>query len=240
MNQLQNIFHYNGARLRTIVKDGEPWFVARDVCDILEIGNASMALERLDDDEKGISLIETPGGKQKVGVVNEAGLYALVLGSRKQEARQFKRWVTHEVLPSIRKTGSYSVQPKSPGEMFLMIAEQLVASEKRMEVLEEKLEIANHRIDNMDKIDIIGNLQQRLNAMIRKHAANNGLTFRQSWHDFRAAYNTAYRTNITMLVENFKLKNGLRELSVPEYLAKTGCLEDAIRVADKMLNQKAV
>ncbi|MDP2431819.1 MAG: Bro-N domain-containing protein [Pseudomonadota bacterium] len=88
--------------------DGEPWFVANDVCSALTVGNSRMALDRLDHDEKGVSSIDTPGGKQEMAVVNESGLYALILGSRKPEAKRFKRWVTHEVLPSIRKTGSYA------------------------------------------------------------------------------------------------------------------------------------
>lgn len=88
---------------------GEPWFVAADVCAALTIGNSRMALDRLDDDEKGVSSIDTHGGKQDMAVVNESGLYALILGSRKPEAKRFKRWVTHDVLPSIRKTGAYSV-----------------------------------------------------------------------------------------------------------------------------------
>ncbi len=237
MNQLQNIFHYNGSRLRTVIKDGEPWFVARDVCDILEIANGRDALNRIDEDEKGVVLTDTPGGTQQMAAVNEPGLYSLVLGSRKQEAKQFKRWVTHEVLPDIRKTGVYVV-PTSLEDLIIMQAQSVKELKTKVEQIEERAQAAHHRIDNMDKIDILGNLQQRLNAMIRKYAANRGLTFSQAWHEFRAAYNTAYRTNITMLVENFKLKNGLRDLSVPEYLAKTGCLEDAIRVADKMLNQK--
>jgi prophage antirepressor-like protein len=237
VNQLQNIFHYNGSRLRTVIKDGEPWFVARDVCDILEIANGRDALNRIDEDEKGVVLTDTPGGTQQMAAVNEPGLYSLVLGSRKQEAKQFKRWVTHEVLPDIRKTGVYVV-PTSLEDLIIMQAQSVKELKTKVEQIEERAQAAHHRIDNMDKIDILGNLQQRLNAMIRKYAANRGLTFSQAWHEFRAAYNTAYRTNITMLVENFKLKNGLRDLSVPEYLAKTGCLEDAIRVADKMLNQK--
>ena len=82
--------------------EGEPWFVAADVCRALGLGNSSMAVSKLDEDEKGISLIDTLGGEQKLGIVNESGLYALVLGSRKPEAKAFKRWITHEV---IRKTG---------------------------------------------------------------------------------------------------------------------------------------
>jgi len=116
MNDL-TVFNYNGAQLRTVVKDGEPWFVAKDVCDVLEHSNSRMALERLDEDEKGVSIIYTPGGPQEMAIVNEPGLYALVLTSRKPEAKQFKRWVTHEVLPSIRKTGAY-ITPEILHEQF--------------------------------------------------------------------------------------------------------------------------
>lgn len=85
---------------------GQPWFVAADVLSTLSLDRK--ALERLDDDEKGVSSIHTPGGAQDMTAVNESGLYNLVLGSRKPEAKRFKRWITHEVLPSIRKTGSYT------------------------------------------------------------------------------------------------------------------------------------
>lgn len=87
---------------------GQPWFVAADVCAALDLPDTHKAIARLDDDEKGRNSIPTPGGQQDMSVVNESGLYNLVLGSRKPEAKRFKRWVTHEVLPSIRKTGSYT------------------------------------------------------------------------------------------------------------------------------------
>ena len=87
---------------------GQPWFVASDVCAALELPDTHKAIARLDDDEKGRNSIPTPGGQQDMSVVNESGLYNLVLGSRKPEAKRFKRWITHEVLPSIRKTGSYA------------------------------------------------------------------------------------------------------------------------------------
>lgn len=85
--------------------EGEPWFVAADVCRALGIGNSRDATARLDDDEKGVVSTDTLGGKQELTIVNEPGLYALVLSSRKPEAKAFKRWITHEVIPSIRKTG---------------------------------------------------------------------------------------------------------------------------------------
>ncbi|RGV16124.1 phage antirepressor Ant [Bifidobacterium adolescentis] len=103
-NEIQQ-FYFNGAALRTLTdKTGEPWFVAKDVCDILEISNVTMALQKLDDDERSKFNL---GRQGETNIVNEAGLYVLVLGSRKPEAHEFKRWVTHEVLPQIRRTGGY-------------------------------------------------------------------------------------------------------------------------------------
>ena len=91
--------------VRTVLIDGEPWFVAKDVCEVLGIGNTSQALSYLEDDERGVTTNDTPGGNQQVSIVNESGLYSLILRSRKPEAKLFKRWITHEVLPTIRKTG---------------------------------------------------------------------------------------------------------------------------------------
>ena len=90
--------------------DFDPWFVAADVCKVLDIQNSrDVVAKQLDDDEKGVATIYTLGGAQKMNVVSEPGLYRLIFMSRKPEAEKFKRWVFHEVLPSIRKTGSYSV-----------------------------------------------------------------------------------------------------------------------------------
>ena len=107
MNELTVFNNEEFGEIRTITIDGEPWFVAADVCRALEIGNPSMAVERLDDDEKGISTIDTLGGKQRMTIINEPGLYSLVLSSRKPEAKAFKRWITHDIIPTIRKTGGY-------------------------------------------------------------------------------------------------------------------------------------
>ena len=108
MNQQLAPFDFEGRQVRIVTDaQGEPWFVAADVLSTISLDRK--ALERLDDDEKGVNSIHAPGGVQEMTTVNEPGLYALVLGSRKAEAKRFKRWVTHEVLPAIRKTGSYAV-----------------------------------------------------------------------------------------------------------------------------------
>ncbi|PHV11506.1 BRO-N domain-containing protein [Chitinimonas sp. BJB300] len=109
MNQLV-AFNFDTQGLRVVVgNDGAPWFIAADVLAALTLDRK--ALERLDGDEKGVNSIHTLGGEQEMTTVSESGLYALVLGSRKPEAKRFKRWVTSEVLPSIRKTGAYHTTP---------------------------------------------------------------------------------------------------------------------------------
>lgn len=117
-NEIQQ-FDFKGAALRTLTDEaGEPWFVAKDMCDILGHSNVSMALDRLDDDERSKFNL---GRQGETNIVNEAGLYSLVLGSRKPEAHEFQRWVTHEVLPSIRKHGGYMVgqERMTPEQMAL-------------------------------------------------------------------------------------------------------------------------
>ena len=100
-------FEFNLHRLRIVMRDDEPWFVATDVAAALAIGRTDDAVRRLDDDEKGADTIRTLGGDQRVTIINESGLYNLVMGSRKPEAKKFRKWVTAEVLPAIRKTGRY-------------------------------------------------------------------------------------------------------------------------------------
>lgn len=97
-------------KVRVVIRNGNPWFVAKDVCDILEMGNPRSSLALLDEDEKDVHSMDTPGGKQEMTIISEPGLYSLILRSRKPEAKAFKRWVTHEVIPSIRKHGLYATE----------------------------------------------------------------------------------------------------------------------------------
>lgn len=102
-------FNANDTAIRVEIIDGNPWFVAKDVCDALTIEKHRDAVSRLDDDERGSVVVDTLGGKQSVSAVNESGLYNLIFQSRKAEAKAFRKWVTSEVLPSIRKTGRYEM-----------------------------------------------------------------------------------------------------------------------------------
>lgn len=107
MNELQRVFEFDGQQVRTRVVDGQVWFVAKDVCQILGLGNVTRAVERLSDTQKGLTIIQTPGGPQQMNVVSEAGLYKLIFSSRKEEAERFTDWVAEEVLPTIRQHGAY-------------------------------------------------------------------------------------------------------------------------------------
>lgn len=110
MNKVIN-FEFESKEIRVVTDEttGEPLWVANDICDVLGYKNSRDALAKLDDDERRSSEFMTPGGLQELNTINESGLYALIIRSNKPEAKPFKRWITHEVLPSIRKTGQYSV-----------------------------------------------------------------------------------------------------------------------------------
>ena len=126
-NNMQIFQNEKFGKIRTLNLDGEPWFVAADVCKALLIVNSRDALTRIDDDEKGVVSTDTLGGRQEVTIVNEPGLYALILSSRKPEAKAFKRWITHEVIPAIRKHGAY-ISPNAEAVQVTPTIEQYIAS----------------------------------------------------------------------------------------------------------------
>ena len=133
MNEI-TIFKYESKKVRTIIRDGEPWFVLRDVCHVLGISNSKMVAARLDEDEKGVSFTDSLGGQQKTTIISEPGLYKVILRSHKSEAKKFMNWITHEVLPEIRKTGSYLRTPQT----YIQALEALIESEKQKERLKQE------------------------------------------------------------------------------------------------------
>lgn len=131
------VFEYQNNKVRTVDVDGEAWFVLKDVCAVLGISNNRMAADRLDDDEKGVSLIDTLGGKQEMVIVNESGLYHVILRSDKPEAAPFRRWVTNDVLPAIRKTGSYNAPQLTRSQL---LATALIAAHEELEEKDKQIE----------------------------------------------------------------------------------------------------
>ena len=150
MNNEMQKFDFKGASLRTLTDGaGEPWFVAKDVCTVLELSNVGQALARLDDDEKSsITLNDGTSGNPNRAIVSESGLYALVLASRKPEAHEFKRWVTHEVLPQIRKTGGYIPTSEADDDMTIL-AKAVMIGQRTMEAQKQKIADQQSRIDEL-------------------------------------------------------------------------------------------
>ena len=139
-------------KVRTIVINDEPWFVGKDVAEILGYSQPSVAIsKKVDDDDKGISKMETPGGEQNTIIVNESGLYSLILSSKLPTAKKFKHWVTSEVLPSIRKTGSYNLPDfNNPAEAARAWANEYEAKQKLLtenKVMKPKAEYFNCLVD---------------------------------------------------------------------------------------------
>lgn len=142
---------YHGADVRTIEKDDGLWWVLKDVCSVLQISDYNSVSRRLDDDERGVGQILTLCGTQEMTIINEPGLYNVILRSDKPEAKEFKRWVTHDILPKIRKTGTYSMQQMTPAELIAAQANMMVKFEKQLDdvhrqqiALEEKVDGALH------------------------------------------------------------------------------------------------
>lgn len=145
MNNLQIFENERFGRVRTIEQNREPWFIARDVCECLSIGKYRDAVSRLEEDERGSVEMDTPGGRQSLSAVNEYGLYSLVLSSRKPEAKEFKRWITHEVISAIRKTGGYISGAKEMSDEEIM-AKALLIGKRTIE--QQQLRIQNLEVTN--------------------------------------------------------------------------------------------
>lgn len=182
-NKMQVFSSQQFGNVRAIMRDGEPWFVAADVCKALEIANNRDALTRIDDDEKGVALADTLGGKQEVTIVNEPGLYSLVLGSRKPEAKVFKRWVTHEVIPSIRKHGAY-LTPEAL-EKAMTDPDFTIGLLTALKSEREGRKVAETKVNLLSAEVLTWADRKVLNAIIRKYSAMvYSSDFAKGWNAF--------------------------------------------------------
>ena len=143
-NELK-IFNYKNNEVRTTIKDGEIWWVLKDVCQILGITNHKDIILKLEPDEKGVEKIDSLGGTQKTTIINEAGLYKTIFRSNKPEAKKFMHWVSHEVLPSIRKHGAYITSAKmeelmNDPDTWVKLIRTLQQERREKELLQNKIE----------------------------------------------------------------------------------------------------
>jgi prophage antirepressor-like protein len=168
-------FNFETAEVRSVLLDGQPWFVAKDVCEILDLSDPKSSVRLLDDDEKGVHTMHTLGGNQEMTVINESGLYSLVLRSRKPEAKAFKRWITHEVLPTLRKTGSYSIQvPQTLSEALQLAAD---IERERVALAAQALALES---ENAKKGEVIKGMMPKADFHDAVSSAINGQTIDQA------------------------------------------------------------
>ena len=183
----------NLGNIRILIDNDEIWFIAVDICKCLEIGNSSQAISKLDTDEKKSLYVKNSGaGNPNKVFVNEAGLYNLILSSRKPEAKEFKRWITHEVIPSIRKYGAY-MTPETiekvlyNPEFIINLASQLKAEQEKNEVLTKENKALLTENDVLSGEIQTYDSRKVLNALIR------ALTFRNYNGDYSYAWNSFYK-----------------------------------------------
>lgn len=159
MNDMKIFENSEFGAVRVVDMNGEPWFVARDVCECLELGNPRTSIALLDEDEKGVHTMDTPGGAQEMSIVSEAGLYSLILRSRKPEAKAFKRWITHEVLPAIRKHGGYLTPAKleealTDPDTIIRLATNLKAEREMRQALEAQAAAYRPKVVFAESIEV--------------------------------------------------------------------------------------
>lgn len=198
MNTEIQTFNFNNATLRTLTdENGDPWFVAKDVCDILGLENSRKATAELDPDEKNTVTISDgiPGNPNKT-IISEPGLYALIMRSRKPEAHEFKRWVTHEVLPTIRKHGAYMTQQTidkalTNPDFLIQLATKLKEEQEKVKALEPKAKALDTFTNVEDKLLIRDAAKVLSNSgtpisekQLREWMTNDGWIYRSngSWH----------------------------------------------------------
>ena len=250
MNNLQVFKNEEFGEIRTVTINDEPWFVGKDVAKALWYSNASKAVStHVDAEDRILKTLEAHSQngnvvKTQTALINESGLYSLILSSKLPSAKKFKRWVTGEVLPSIRKTGSYG-KPMSELEILQCSINQLIEQERKIKALEtqqgeqvKRLDIIDSRLEVLNGVHIEGTGRDRLNAMVRAYVVKKGISYAEGWKNFKKAYNYAFRTRLGVLLTNYANKNNLKSKpTIPRFLEKTNRLDDGLRVAEKMLNE---
>ena len=199
MNQLEIFKNREFGEIRTVTIDGEPWFVGRDVAEILGYSNPRDALAKhVDDEDKGVAKCDTLGGIQDLTIINESGLYSLILSSKMPTAKRFKRWVTSEVLPQIRKTGSYQ-RRLTPEEMMRIQLGMVDDHENRIEHLENTMTIDYGQQQELKKavnkrvIEILGGKKAPAYKELSKKV------FAECNHDIQDYFAVNSRNNIPSL-----------------------------------------
>lgn len=228
----KNLVHPEFGELRTVEIDGEPWFVGKDVATALGYTNSRDAIAtHVFADDKGVESIDTLGGRQKMTIINESGLYALVFGSRLKIAKDFKHWVTSEVLPSIRKNGAYirNQENMTPAEI---VARGLIAAQKIIEEREKEIVHLNNRCGRLtqtiaEKQDVINAISRNVPAPTKRMMLNRVMRRRSPelaqsrWSYLYARFDEIYHKNVKIRMKNYNAEPGHRKCySILDFIEK--------------------
>lgn len=198
--------------VRVVMRDGDPWFVAADVCKSLCLGQVTNSTRRLDDDEKAlISIKGISRGNDEATIVNESGLYSLVLSSRKPEAKAFKRWITHDVIPALRKTGTYTIATKQDS---YMIEDPIARAERWIEEAKERAALSAENMllagDQLKWAD-----RNFINAAVRAYAGGAcGGEFGIAWTNYKKEL--LYKHGINLNSRKTKYLNNTGKKTAPK------------------------
>ena len=237
-------------QVRVLLEDGEPLFCLTDICSILEL-RVTDVKNRLEEEVVSIYPLPTNGGVQQLTFVNEEGFYSVVLGSRKESVKPFKKWVTSEVLPSIRKTGSYSVRPLSPAELIIAQGQAMLALEQKQREQEMKIQGLSQDVDELKRVRIEAEQQLKtlplseektpekslraiVNELARQYQRLTGCEYTEVWN--KAYKDLYYKYGISV--------NGIKEAKKGESklskLERKGHLEEVKIILSEMIRDGGV
>ena len=181
MNEMQIFKNEKFGKLHIVERNSEPWFFTKDICDILNLGNPRSSVALLDADEKGVHIMDTPGGRQEVSIVSEPGMYSLVLKSRRPEAKEFKRWITHEVIPSIRKHGAYATPATidniiNDPDFGIRLLQELKAERDKSAELTAKIEADKPKVEFAEALETSTNsiTVKQLSVLLAQRGCDTG------------------------------------------------------------------
>lgn len=227
--------------IRVILDENqEPLFCLADVCDVLELQGSAVA-RRLDKDVISSHPLLTPGGEQVINFISEPGLYEVILGCRKPKAKPFKDWVTKEVLPTIRKTGHYSVKPMTTAQMFALQAQALLEIEQRQNEQDERIRrLEENQRENEAALKAIPfedvtlpelPERQQINQLARLYAGSTGVNYREVWNKvYQELY---YRYSISIRAH----KKNLGETSYLDVAERIGCLDKIKNILNHLISK---
>ena len=242
-NEIQ-VWNYESSEIRTVQVNGEPWFVLADVCKVLEISNSRNISSRLEPDEKGVTLVDTLGGTQQMTIINESGLYTVILRSDKPQAKPFRKWVTSEVIPSIRKHGAYMTEQTleraltSP-DFLIELATQLKAEQEQRKQLETTVAVQEQQIAELQPkasyYDVVLNCKDLLSitsiakdygksgVWLNRYLHQNGVQYKQgqNWLLYQKYAEKGYTSTKT---QTFNGMDGQQHTKVHTYWTQKGRL----------------